>query len=243
MQLTALSTTQWGAVSVQAASRRPAAAAPPRPAAAAAAVLQQRQRPSAGSGSSGRGRLVVTAAVKVQKGKQMLCSKTMKAKEGHEEQLRQLCQGVADFSRQRIADRSAGVLAFELSEDDYEKGTFHFMELYTSQAAMADHNRHPEFTQFVDKVQEHLEGSIGMVLYEYTNGKIGPAGMEGAVKGEGGLDDATGTNKFGGGASMKQTSAVVDLTQIKEKDDEEKGLWGLKGVTFKLPDWMGGRKQ
>lgn len=42
------------------------------------------------------------------------------------------------------------------------------------------------------------------------------------MKGEGGLDDATGTNKFGGGASMKQTSAVVDLTKIQEKDDEEK---------------------
>lgn len=119
MRLAALSTTQCGAVSAQAAARRPgAAAAPPRAgaAAAAAAVLQRRQRPAAGGGSGGRGRLVVTAAVKVQKGKQMLCSKTMKAKEGHEEQLRQLCQGVADFSRQRIADRGSGVLAFELSE-------------------------------------------------------------------------------------------------------------------------------
>lgn len=28
------------------------------------------------------------------------------------------------------------------------------------------------------QAQEHLEGSIGMVLYEYNNGKIGPAGME-----------------------------------------------------------------
>ena len=129
---------------------------------------------------------------------------------------------------------------------------------------------------------------MGMVLYEYTNGKIGPASMEvsarlhactvvlarslaaafccccagvrrcgvrrdaphscrllphhtraptpnsrgvralcipppqGGVKGEGGLDDATGTNRFGGGASMKQTSATVDLTRFTEKDDEEK---------------------
>lgn len=120
MRLAALSKTQCGAVSAQAAAGRPgaAAAAPSRAGAAAAgaAVLQRRQRPAAGGGSGGRGRLVVTAAVKVQKGKQMLCSKTMKAKEGHEEQLRQLCQGVADFSRQRIADRGSGVLAFELSE-------------------------------------------------------------------------------------------------------------------------------
>lgn len=48
---------------------------------------------------------------------------------------------------------------------------------------------------------------------------------QGDVKGEGGLDDATGTNKFGGGASMRQTSSVVDLTKIKEQDDEEKVGW------------------
>lgn len=57
--------------------------------------------------------------------------------------------------------------------------------------------------------------------------------LQGDVKGEGGLDDATGTNKFGGGASMKQTSSAVDLTKIKEKDDEEKvggcGHGGLCG--------------
>ena len=52
-----------------------------------------------------------------------------------------------------------------------------------------------------------------------------PRSPQGDVKGEGGLDDATGTNRFGGGASMKQTSAVVDLTSIKEEDDDEKGLW------------------
>lgn len=45
------------------------------------------------------------------------------------------------------------------------------------------------------------------------------------MKGEGGLDDATGTNKFGGGASMKQSSSVVDLTKISEKDDEDKVGW------------------
>ena len=60
-----------------------------------------------------------------------------------------------------------------------------------------------------------------------------PPAPQGAVKGEGGLDDATGTNKFGGGASMKQTSAAVDLTKVKEKDDEEKvgaatvGWWSV----------------
>lgn len=44
-----------------------------------------------------------------------------------------------------------------LLQDDYEKGTFHFMELYTSQAAMADHNGRPEFARFVE--QASLGGS------------------------------------------------------------------------------------
>ncbi|KAL4425500.1 hypothetical protein ABPG75_009516 [Micractinium tetrahymenae] len=205
-----------------------AAAFPCGPAPRRAAPQQQRQR----------GRLVVTAAVKVQKGKQILCNKTLKAKEGSAEAVQQLCSDVAAFSKQRLADRRSGVLAFEMSEDDYEPGTFHFMELYASQKAMADHASAPEFKRFVAKVQPHLAGPLGMVLYEYSaDGKIGPASMEGEVKGEGGLDDATGTNRFGGGASMKQTSAVVDLTQIKEADDEEKGLWGIKGLNFELP-WM-----
>jgi hypothetical protein len=30
----------------------------------------------------------------------------------------------------------------------------------------------------LEQVQPHLEGPMGMVLYEYTNGKIGPASME-----------------------------------------------------------------
>ena len=32
--------------------------------------------------------------------------------------------------------------------------------------------------RLLEQVQPHLEGPMGMVLYEYTNGKIGPASME-----------------------------------------------------------------
>lgn len=223
------------------AQRRAAAPAPllAVPAAASLCCPGPARRHAALQSQCQRGRLVVTAAVKVQKGKQILCNKTLKAKEGSAEAVQQLCSDVAAFSQQRMADRRSGVLAFEMSEDDYEPGTFHFMELYASQKALADHAAPPEFKRFVDKVQPHLEGPLGMVLYEYSaDGKIGPASMEGEVKGEGGLDDATGTNRFGGGASMKQTSAVVDLTKIKERDDEEKGLWGIKGLNFELPSWM-----
>jgi hypothetical protein len=59
--------------------------------------------------------------------------------------------------------------------------------------------------------------------------------LQGEVKGEGGLDDATGTNKFGGGASMKQTSAVVNLTSIREEDDEERVGDGRGGGNASWP--------
>lgn len=163
---------------------------------------------------------------------QMLCSKTLKAKTGQEEQVQELCKGVADFSRQRIADRSSGVLAYEFSQvqagqwavgvwgeegeglgrrgalalaaaaraaacgmrptirhqivdsrlpaarwlliyispthtllslvgqDDYEAGTFHFLELYASQTSMTEHNDHPEIAQFVEKASWRSGGRV-----------------------------------------------------------------------------------
>ena len=122
----AAAASQLTAVSCRTAcSRRQAAAGPSallRPAAAAAAAAARpaaaapRRGGSSSSAPRGRGRLLVCAAVKVQKGKQMLCSKTLRAKEGHEAQVEELCRKVADFSRQRMADRSSGVLAFELSQ-------------------------------------------------------------------------------------------------------------------------------
>ena len=187
-------------------------AASPRPTSAAAAW--QRRRPAAAGGGTsssgrGRGRLLVTAAIKVRKGKQVLCNKTLKAKEGSEAAVAQLCEGMAEWSRERMADRGSGVLAFQFSEvrseaaalqrlgnqprrgllllphpwlagtepdsalllalpvrprpprprlscpalqDDYEKGTFHFMELYANQKAMTDHNSHDQVKTFVQKV-------------------------------------------------------------------------------------------
>lgn len=63
-------------------------------------------------------------------------------------------------------------------QDDYEPGTFHFMELYASQAAMAQHNSAEPVRRFVDGLAPHLDGPLGMVLYEYSDGKIGPPSME-----------------------------------------------------------------
>jgi hypothetical protein len=110
---------------------------------------------------------------------------------------------------------------------------YHFWELYESNAALGRHNTTPEYDTFMNKVQELLDGPVGMVLYEMKDGKLGMASVQGGPRGEGGLDDATGATGAAGGASYKQTSGTVDLTK-KEDEEEDRGLWGIK---FDLP-WM-----
>ena len=41
-----------------------------------------------------------------------------------------------------------------LLQDDFDKGTFHFLELYSAQRCMTDHNNSPEIKKFVDQVGE-----------------------------------------------------------------------------------------
>jgi hypothetical protein len=95
---------------------------------------------------------------------------------------------------------------------------FHFWELYEGNAAMGRHNTTPEVAAFMEKVQPLLEGPVGMALYEWKDGKIGATAVQGGPRGEGGLDDATGATGAAGGASYKQTSATVDLSEQRISD-------------------------
>eukprot|EP00877_Chromochloris_zofingiensis_P012634 jgi/Chrzof1/7624/Cz02g30190.t1 len=84
---------------------------------------------------------------------------------------------------------------------------------------MDNHNKLPQVAGFMESVAPFLEGPIGVALYEYRNGQISNVCVHGGPKGEGGLDDATGAGGAGG-AGMKQTSTVVDLTQINDEEDD-----------------------
>lgn len=167
-------------------------------------------------------------AVKVVKAKQVLCNKTLRCKEGQAEAVLALAAPLVEWSREVMKDRSSGLKSFEVSQDDYESTLVHFYELYDHASHLSAHNTSPKFRAFMEEVQDLLTEPIGMIMYEYRDGQIGAPCLEGGPKGEGGLDDATGASKMGGGASFKQTSGVVDLTQVVEDDDEEKGLWGIK---------------
>ncbi|GIL47205.1 hypothetical protein Vafri_4077 [Volvox africanus] len=73
--------------------------------------------------------------------------------------------------------------------------------------------------ELLEKLQPHLEKPIGMSLYTYENGRIGPVAIQAGPKGEGGLDDATGASGAAGGASYKQTSGAFDLTKVDEHEE------------------------
>ena len=47
---------------------------------------------------------------------------------------------------------------FDKLQDDFDKGTFHFLELYSAQRSMTDHNNSPEIKKFVEQVRERVCG-------------------------------------------------------------------------------------
>lgn len=139
-----------------------------------------------------RRRLHICAAVKEKTGKQIVCSKTLVAKEASKEKVLGMCKEVLAFSEERMKDKSNGIQQFQCVRDSFEDNTFHFYERYVSNLHLGQHNTTVEVMKFMQNVQPHLEGPIGMALYEFKNGKIGYASVQGGPKGEGGLDDATG---------------------------------------------------
>ncbi len=66
----------------------------------------------------------------------------------------------------------------------------------------------------MEKIQPMCDGPVGMALYEMKDGKLGMTSVQGGPRGEGGLDDATGASGAAGGASYKQTSSTVDLSEL-----------------------------
>jgi hypothetical protein len=74
-------------------------------------VLQQQAR--------SRGTLLVSAAIKKSTNVNVVCSKTLVAKEGQEQRVLEMCQSVTEFSKQRKSDRAAGILSFDFSQVSY----------------------------------------------------------------------------------------------------------------------------
>ncbi|BDA43570.1 hypothetical protein COCOBI_04-5820 [Coccomyxa sp. Obi] len=176
-----------------------------------------------------RGRLSVVAAVKKSSEKNVVCHKTLIAKPDKADKVAEMCKDILDFSHGKKSVRSNGIQEFAVSRDQFEPNVFYVWERYTSNADLGRHNSSTEFTAFMENIQEHLEGPIGMALYEWKDGKIGNVCVQGGPKGEGGLDDATGAGGTGA-SNMKQTSAVVNLGDVNRGEHGDSF-----GMGFKFP--------
>ena len=157
-----------------------------------------------------RRQLSVVAAVKRKSAKQVACSKTVIGKPAYARKLERMCQDISTYSRERQQDAKSGIICFHVSKDPQEGHVFHFWEVYESDQAFASHTGSVEMKAFLKNISTLVEGPPGMVLYEIKDGHIGMAATAEGPKGEGGLDDATGSGGCGG-ASYKQTSRVVNL--------------------------------
>jgi len=206
------------------------------------AAEQRAPRPAAAR-AAGRRRLTVVAAVRAKSKRQICCSKTLVARPEAADQVAKMCADVAEFTQAKMAERSAGINAFDIVRDQWEvrrvsnqspsggggalvvravprmhavwtwalmscsarsirkqqpspphpspapscphppnrpqPNVFHLWERYESNTAMGRHNTTPELTQFMEKVVPLLEQPVGMALYEWQNGQLGPVSLQG----------------------------------------------------------------
>jgi hypothetical protein len=167
---------------------------------------------------------IVTHAVKRKNEKHIVCSKTLIATPGKESLVDEACarlvaavglSGPQATPATAAAATRLGVIEFSYGRDSYEPNVFHFWERYDSNVSLGRHNTREDIVAFLEDLTKEgcLEGPVGMVLYEWRDGQLGPACAQGGPKGEGGLDDATGGSGMAGGAGLKQTSATLDLVR------------------------------
>jgi len=167
-------------------------------------------------------RLSPPSAVRRDAARQVVCSKTLVAKEGAEEEVAALCAGiVAALAPPTAGGPPAvrGVLEARLLTDAANPRTFHLWERYDSNRTLGEVNTGEAYATFMRAVAPMCEGPVGMALYEWKDGQLGAPAVQGGPKGEGGLDDATGGQGMAGGAGMKQTSAAVDLGNLERGDE------------------------
>lgn len=70
-----------------------------------------------------RGALHIVAAVKKSSAKNVACSKTLVADAGKEAAVDALCQKMVAYTRERQADRTAGIMTFEYSKVNIASGS------------------------------------------------------------------------------------------------------------------------
>eukprot|EP00241_Pyramimonas_parkeae_P023622 CAMPEP_0114291610 /NCGR_PEP_ID=MMETSP0059-20121206/8586_1 /TAXON_ID=36894 /ORGANISM="Pyramimonas parkeae, Strain CCMP726" /LENGTH=266 /DNA_ID=CAMNT_0001413135 /DNA_START=175 /DNA_END=975 /DNA_ORIENTATION=- len=150
----------------------------------------------------------VCMAIKKREQRNVVKTLTLVASEGNREKVMEICKDVVAKSTTKMTEnKSMGILEFVCQEDTFQPGTFHFWERYQNNVKMAEYNTSEDMVSFGKAVRPLLEAPMGMMLYEFKNGHLGPCSMPIGPEGEGGLDDACGGNSgSGGGATLHQTA-------------------------------------
>ncbi len=123
-------------------------------------------------------------AIKKTSEKNVVCVKTLVAHPQHIDKVQRLCQELLNSVQPCRADRlsQSGLLAFECSNDRWDSNVFHFWERYESNVAMGRFNNRDDMQRFMSNVQEYLEKPVGMVLYEWRDGHMGAACIQGGAR-------------------------------------------------------------
>ena len=77
--------------------------------------------------------------------RQALCAQVDKVAE--------MCKDIMDFSQGKASQRSAGIMEFQVSVDQYEPHVFYFWERYEGNASLGRHNTSPEIRAFMENVR------------------------------------------------------------------------------------------
>ena len=64
-----------------------------------------------------------------------------------------MCKDIMDFSQGKASQRSAGIMEFQVSVDQYEPHVFYFWERYEGNASLGRHNTSPEIRAFMENVR------------------------------------------------------------------------------------------
>ena len=147
------------------------------------APLKITSPPNHGRTASTRHRLEVQCAVKKASLRNIVCSKTLRVKEDRVEEANKLCKGIAELAHREMQDRSNGILAFEVFQDRFDEKHIHFWERYADNTRMGRFNTSEEFQSFMKSIQDCLEEPVGLALYDWKNGQLGPLAVQGGPKG------------------------------------------------------------
>jgi len=136
----------------------------------------------------------------------------------HAAEVREACGKLQAWAQQQQErGKVPGCLQFEVCEDTFDEGVFHFWEHYASTGSLQEVQAQAKYKDFLAQVRPKLSKPIGLGLYEYRDGSISPMRCPIGPKGEGGLDDATNQ------AKMSKQHVRVDVHVRRE--EESHGVW------------------